>query len=69
MPWFAADTGKSIDAANAERYFERFYKVDEFVPGIGLGLPIAQLHALRLGRRDYIDTSYGRKGSRFVVEQ
>ena len=36
------DTGKGIAEADHERIFDRFIKLDEYIPGTGLGLSIAQ---------------------------
>jgi signal transduction histidine kinase len=37
-----ADTGIGIDKKDQERIFERFEKVNTFVAGTGLGLPICK---------------------------
>jgi two-component system phosphate regulon sensor histidine kinase PhoR len=62
-----ADTGVGMDAAEAERIFERFYKVDKGrsrVSGAGLGLAIAR-HLLELhGSQLQVVSEVGR-GSRF----
>ena len=39
------DTGKGISRENLERVFERFFKVDEYIPGAGLGLSICRTMA------------------------
>lgn len=61
------DTGVGMDAAEAERIFERFYKVDKGrsrVSGAGLGLAIAR-HLLELhGSQLQVVSEVGR-GSRF----
>ena len=61
------DTGKGIPEGEDEKIFENFYKVDEFIPGVGLGLPLAKKIAQRLGASLILDRSYQAKGSRFVV--
>ena len=61
------DTGKGIDKAYTERVFERFFKVDEFVPGAGLGLSVCQTLAESLGGQVGVDSEPG-KGSRFWIE-
>lgn len=38
---YCRDTGIGISAADRRKIFTRFYKVDEFVPGVGLGLSVA----------------------------
>ena len=62
-----ADTGVGMDAAEAERIFERFYKVDKGrsrAGGAGLGLAIAR-HLLELhGSQLQVVSEVGR-GSRF----
>lgn len=40
--FFVKDTGKGMTKESMERIFDRFYKVDEFAPGTGLGLPISK---------------------------
>ena len=39
---YCTDTGKGIPYGSRENLFKRFYKVDDFVLGVGLGLPLAQ---------------------------
>ena len=43
------DTGKGIADADQQRIFERFVKVDEYIPGTGLGLSVAKSHVENLG--------------------
>ena len=52
-----SNTGTPIAPELAEKIFDRFYKVDAFVPGVGLGLPIARLYAQRIGATVWLDTS------------
>ena len=61
------DTGKGIPEGDEERIFDRFYKVDSFVPGAGLGLPLVREIAKRMGATVVLDRPYAAKGSRFVV--
>ncbi|MGN0280992.1 MAG: ATP-binding protein [Prevotella sp.] len=61
------DTGKGITEGDEERIFDRFYKVDDFVPGAGLGLPLVREIAKRMGATVILDRSYQSQGSRFVV--
>ena len=60
------DTGKGIAEADKERIFERFVKVDEYIPGTGLGLPVARSHAASLGGTIGVDSRPG-EGSTFWV--
>jgi len=61
------DTGKGIPENLQQRVFERFYKVDEFVPGAGLGLSICQTLAHSLGGKVGVKSVLG-EGSTFWVE-
>ena len=61
------DTGKGVAEADQQRIFERFVKVDEYVPGTGLGLSVAKSHAESLGGSIGVDSVLG-QGSRFWVE-
>lgn len=61
------DTGKGVPEGDDERIFEQFYKVDEFIPGTGLGLSLARQIANRMGASIVLDRSYEAKGSRFVI--
>lgn len=61
------DTGKGIPEGDEERIFDRFYKVDEFVPGAGLGLSLVREIARCMEATVVLDRSYAAKGSRFVV--
>ena len=60
------DTGKGIAEADKERIFERFVKVDEYIPGTGLGLSVAKSHAASLGGTIGVDSRPG-EGSTFWV--
>ena len=63
-----SDTGKGIPADRCDdRLFERFVKVDEFVPGTGLGLSICRSLALSLGGKVGVESKLN-VGSRFWVE-
>ena len=66
MLW-VLDTGKGISEADQKRIFERFFKVDEYIPGTGLGLSVAKSHAESLGGSIGVDSILG-EGSRFWVE-
>ena len=60
------DTGIGIPEDKQEQIFERFYKVDSFSKGIGLGLSVSRMIAQKLGGNLVLDSSY-KEGSRFVV--
>ena len=60
------DTGKGIPSDQQERVFERFYKIDSFVQGMGLGLTVARRSAQLLGGTLTIDPTYT-TGCRFVI--
>lgn len=65
---WVSDTGKGIPKDRCdERLFERFVKVDEFVPGTGIGLSICRSQANKLGGSVGVESIEG-KGSRFWVE-
>lgn len=62
------DTGKGIPEDKCdERLFERFFKVDEFVPGTGLGLSICRSLAMTLNGDVGMASTYS-EGSVFWVE-
>lgn len=61
------DSGKGILEADQKRIFERFVKVDEYIPGTGLGLSVAKSHAESLGGKIGVESSLG-KGSLFWIE-
>ena len=61
------DTGIGIAKENQERVFERFFKVDEFVPGAGLGLSICRTMAYSLGGSVTVKSKPG-EGSTFFFE-
>lgn len=60
------DTGKGIPEEDKERIFERFVKLDEYMPGTGLGLPVARTYAKSLGGTIGVETRLGH-GSTFWV--
>ncbi|MBO4719875.1 MAG: hypothetical protein J5658_08390 [Prevotella sp.] len=61
---WVSDTGKGIAKEDQERIFERFVKIDEYVPGTGLGLPVVKSHVQQLGGTVGVESEPG-KGSRF----
>ena len=60
------DTGPGIPASEAEHIFERFYKLDSYKVGLGLGLPLCRMIANRLGGTIHLDADY-HNGARFIV--
>ena len=64
--FIVTDTGIGIDKENQEKVFERFYKVDSFKQGFGLGLPTSRKIALQLGGALAIDKEY-ENGTRQVL--
>ena len=61
------DTGKGISEENQQRVFERFFKVDEFIPGAGLGLSTCRTMAYSLGGSVGCTSKLG-EGSTFWLE-
>lgn len=61
------DTGKGIPEEERGKVFDQFVKLDEFIPGTGLGLPICRATALMLGGRVGVDSKLG-VGSTFWAE-
>lgn len=61
------DTGIGIEEDKAEKIFERFYKVDEFVPGTGLGLSLCRAIVTTLGGTVVMDTTHAAPGCRFII--
>ena len=60
------DTGLGVAEQDHEKIFERFYKVDTFKPGMGLGLTLSRKIAELLGGSLDIDPTY-KKGARFLL--
>lgn len=61
------DTGTGVDAADAERIFEPYTKLNQFFEGQGVGLTVARNLARRLGGNLVLDTEHTGTGSRFVL--
>ena len=64
LEFYVQDTGIGIDKEQQLHIFERFVKLNSFVPGTGLGLSICQSIIEQLGGRIGVDSELG-KGSRF----
>ena len=60
------DTGKGISEEDQQRVFERFFKVDEFIPGAGLGLSTCQTLAQSMGGDVTVESKLG-EGSVFSI--
>lgn len=61
------DTGSGIEAADQERIFEPYVKLNQYFDGQGIGLTVARNLARRLGGDVVLDTTYEGPGSRFVL--
>lgn len=64
--FFVEDTGSGISEENQQHIFERFYKVDSFTQGAGLGLSICQTIVERFGGKISVSSELG-QGTRFTV--
>lgn len=63
--FIVTDTGCGIPLEKQDRVFERFEKLDDFMQGTGLGLPIGRMIAQKLGGSLRIDPDYT-EGARFI---
>ena len=61
------DTGSGIDAADQERIFEPYVKLNQYFDGEGIGLTVARNIARRLGGELTLDAEYAGPGARFVL--
>ena len=59
------DTGIGIPSEERMKIFDRFYKVDNFTQGSGLGLSLCAILAQRLNGAVYLDDSY-QEGALFI---
>ncbi len=61
------DTGKGIPTDKQDKIFNHFVKLDEFIPGTGLGLPICRSIAKSMDAHIGVDSQEG-SGSTFWIE-
>ena len=66
VAYSVTDTGRGVPEDQAEKIFERFAKLNDYVQGTGLGLSICRDIASRMGAKVYLDTTYKAGGARFV---
>ncbi len=64
---FVSDTGCGIPADQTDRIFERFYKVDNFAQGAGLGLSICRTIIEHLGGTVSVSSRL-KEGARFTLK-
>ena len=64
LEFYVQDTGIGIEKEQQSRIFDRFVKLNSFIPGTGLGLPICRSIVEQLGGRMGVDSKPG-QGSRF----
>ena len=64
LRFYVSDTGIGISRENCSRIFERFVKVNTFVQGTGLGLPICKSIIHQLGGEIGVESTPG-EGSTF----
>lgn len=63
---YVEDTGMGIEEQNLPKIFDRFKKLNPFIQGTGLGLPICKSITEQMGGRIWVESEYG-KGSTFHV--
>ena len=61
------DTGSGIEAADQERIFDPYVKLNQYFDGEGIGLTVARNIARRLGGDLTLDAEYAGPGARFVL--
>ena len=66
VEFFVNDTGHGIEERHLERIFDRFYKADNFVKGVGLGLSICRTIAENLGGSISVTSRPG-QGTHFTL--
>ena len=63
---YVEDTGLGIEEKNLVEVFDRFKKLNVFIQGTGLGLPICKSIVNQMGGEIWVESEYG-KGSTFYV--
>lgn len=63
---YVEDTGMGIEKHNLSKIFERFKKLNPFIQGTGLGLPICKTITEQMGGSIRVESEYG-KGAVFHV--
>lgn len=63
---YVEDTGIGIEEKNLSQIFKRFKKLNSFIQGTGLGLPICKSITDQMGGKIWVESEYG-KGSVFHV--
>ena len=64
LRFYVSDTGSGIPEEQQKKVFERFVKLNNFVPGTGLGLSICQMIVRYLGGDIWLESEVG-KGTTF----
>lgn len=64
LRFYVSDTGSGIPAEQQKKVFERFVKLNNFVPGSGLGLSICQMIVHYMGGDIWLESEEG-KGTTF----
>ncbi len=64
LEFYVEDTGQGISKEKLSAVFDRFVKLDNFVPGTGLGLSVCKALVTQMGGRIGVTSEEG-KGSRF----
>jgi signal transduction histidine kinase len=62
------DSGSGIEAADVERIFEPYVKLNQYFDGDGIGLTVSRNIARRLGGDLLLDTEFAGPGCRFVLQ-